>query len=59
MAIVTCGSRGCFGCILSDGLIAFSLLPIPFTLVYFVRKRRDLEFNRVSVCFAVFIVACG
>src|SRR6185369_8191238 len=45
--------------IVSDALITLAYFSIPFTLVYFVRKRRDLEFNWMFVCFAVFIVACG
>ena len=32
---------------------------IPFTLLYFVRRRKDLRFTWVFVCFAIFIVACG
>jgi PAS domain S-box-containing protein len=43
----------------SDLLIALAYFTIPFTLLYFVRKRRDLEFNWMFVCFAVFIIACG
>jgi len=42
-----------------DSLIALAYFSIPFTLLYFVRKRKDLEFNGMFVCFAVFIVACG
>src|SRR5258708_3509392 len=45
--------------IASDALIALSYFSIPFTLLYFVRKRRDLEFHWMFVCFAVFIIACG
>jgi PAS domain S-box-containing protein len=45
--------------IISDALIALAYFSIPFTLLYFVRKRRDLEFNWMFVCFAIFIVACG
>lgn len=45
--------------ILSDALIAAAYFSIPFTLLYFVRKRRDLEFNWMFICFAVFIIACG
>src|SRR5260370_30255106 len=45
--------------IVSDALIALAYFSIPFTLIYFVRKRRDLEFHWMFVCFAVFIVACG
>jgi two-component system, sensor histidine kinase len=43
----------------SDALIAAAYFSIPFTLAYFVRKRRDLEFDWMIACFAVFIVACG
>jgi signal transduction histidine kinase len=45
--------------ILSDALITLAYFSIPFTLVYFVRKRNDLEFRWMFLCFAVFIVACG
>ena len=43
----------------SDVLIALSYFSIPITLLYFVRKRRDLPFHWMFVCFGVFIVACG
>lgn len=43
----------------SDGLIALAYFSIPFTLLHFVRKRIDLEFTWVFLCFAVFIIACG
>lgn len=45
--------------LISDFLIAAAYFTIPFTLVHFVRKRRDLPFNWMFVCFGVFIVACG
>ena len=45
--------------IVSDLLIALSYFSIPFTLLTFVRARRDLAFNWIFVCFAIFIVACG
>jgi PAS domain S-box-containing protein len=45
--------------VISDALIALAYATIPFTLLYFVRKRHDLQFNWMFVCFAVFIVACG
>jgi PAS domain S-box-containing protein len=45
--------------VISDALITIAYFSIPFTLLYFVRKRRDLQFNWMFVCFAVFIVACG
>jgi len=43
----------------ADALIALAYLSIPFTLLYFIRKRADLEFSWMFVCFAVFITACG
>jgi signal transduction histidine kinase/CheY-like chemotaxis protein len=45
--------------LISDFLIAAAYFTIPFTLVHFVRKRRDLPFDWMFVCFGVFIVACG
>jgi PAS domain S-box-containing protein len=45
--------------LISDFLIAVAYFTIPFTLVQFVRRRRDLPFNWMFVCFGVFIVACG
>lgn len=43
----------------SDALITAAYLSIPFTLMHFLRRRKDLEFNWMIGCFAVFIVACG
>jgi hypothetical protein len=34
-------------------------LSIPITLVYFIRRRRDLAFHGMFALFAIFIVACG
>ena len=45
--------------LVSDLLIALSYLSIPITLIYFVRKRRDLPFHWMFICFGTFIVACG
>jgi signal transduction histidine kinase len=45
--------------VVSDALIAIAYYSIPLTLVYFVRKRKDLAFDWMFVCFAIFIVACG
>jgi PAS domain S-box-containing protein len=45
--------------IVSDALIALAYYSIPFTLVYFVRKRRDFEFDWMFLCFALFIITCG
>jgi PAS domain S-box-containing protein len=43
----------------SDSLIFLSYMSIPVTLMYIVRRRKDLPFNWIFVCFGVFIVACG
>jgi PAS domain S-box-containing protein len=43
----------------SDALIVLSYYSIPFTLLYFVRRRKDLKFDWMFVCFAAFILACG
>lgn len=45
--------------VVADSLIALAYFSIPFTLLYFVRRRKDLQFNWIFVCFAVFIIACG
>ncbi len=45
--------------VVSDALIFLSYLSIPFTLVYFVRRRRDIPFNWMFLCFGIFIIACG
>jgi PAS domain S-box-containing protein len=34
-------------------------MTIPFTLAHIARRRKDLPFNWIFLCFAVFIVACG
>jgi CheY-like chemotaxis protein len=44
---------------ISDLVIALAYFAIPVTLVWFIRKRRDLPFSWIFVCFGVFIVACG
>lgn len=45
--------------VISDSLIALAYLLIPLSLIQLVRKRRDIPFNWMFVCFGVFIVACG
>lgn len=45
--------------VLSDLAIAASYYSIPLALVYFVRKRKDLQFNWIFVMFSLFIFACG
>lgn len=45
--------------ILSNSSIALAYFSIPVTLVYFIYKRRDLDFQWMFLCFGVFILACG
>jgi PAS domain S-box-containing protein len=45
--------------VLSDALIALAYLTIPVTLIYVARKRKDLPFDWIFACFAIFIIACG
>src|SRR5260370_33616965 len=45
--------------VVSDALIALAYFSIPVTLVYFIRKRRDLPFHWMFVSFGMFILACG
>ncbi|HEY0681491.1 MAG TPA: ATP-binding protein [Steroidobacter sp.] len=45
--------------VISDILIAMAYFAIPFVLLHVARRRRDLPFNWLLVCFGVFIVACG
>lgn len=43
----------------SDALIALSYYTIPLALLYFVKKRKDLQFDWIFVMFSLFIFACG
>jgi signal transduction histidine kinase/ActR/RegA family two-component response regulator len=45
--------------VVSDALITLAYFAISFTLAYFVRERKDLQFNWIFICFAIFIVTCG
>jgi signal transduction histidine kinase len=45
--------------VISDFFIASAYLAIPVALIYFVRRRRDVPFHWIFLCFGVFIVACG
>src|SRR5256712_2069571 len=45
--------------VISDVLITLAYMSIPITLVHFVRKRRDLPFDWMFLCFGIFIIACG
>ncbi|NWJ52391.1 MAG: heavy metal translocating P-type ATPase [Bacteroidetes bacterium] len=44
---------------LSNALIAISYASIPFFLIVFVRKRKDMPFTWVIFLFGLFILACG
>ncbi len=43
----------------SDAVIGLSYFSIPLALLYFVRRRPDLEFGWILWLFAAFILACG
>lgn len=43
----------------SDLLIAIAYYSIPITILYFVRRRKDLPFNSIFLMFGAFIVFCG
>lgn len=45
--------------VVSETLIVLSYFSIPFALIYFVGKRRDLQFDWMFKLFSVFIFACG
>jgi hypothetical protein len=42
--------------VISDALIALSYLSIPISLIYFIRKRRDMPFDWMFIAFGVFIL---
>ncbi|HLX42612.1 MAG TPA: ATP-binding protein [Bryobacteraceae bacterium] len=44
---------------ISDGLITLAYYSIPFTLIWFVRKRAPLRLGGVTIMFAGFVTACG
>jgi signal transduction histidine kinase/CheY-like chemotaxis protein len=45
--------------VLSDAMIGLAYYTIPVAMLYFVRKRSDLQFSWIFVCFSIFIFACG
>ena len=45
--------------IITDSLIALAYYSIPILLLDFVRRRRDVPFNRIFLLFGAFIVSCG
>jgi PAS domain S-box-containing protein len=44
---------------ISNGIIAISYASIPFFLIVFVRKRKDMPFTWIIFLFGLFILACG
>src|SRR5262245_51248832 len=45
--------------IISDWLIWAAYTSIPFILIYFIKKRKDIIFPKILWLFAAFIFACG
>jgi signal transduction histidine kinase/ActR/RegA family two-component response regulator len=45
--------------VVSDTLIATAYFSIPIALLYFLRRRRDLQFSWIFAMFAAFILLCG
>lgn len=45
--------------VISDLLIAMAYFAIPFVLIHIARRRRDLPFTGMLLCFGIFIVCCG
>jgi signal transduction histidine kinase len=45
--------------VISDAVITLAYYIIPFGLIYFVRRRKDLAFDWIFVAFGIFILACG
>jgi len=45
--------------VIADVAIAMAYFAIPFVLVYIARRRRDLPFTGMLLCFGIFIVCCG
>ncbi len=43
----------------SDILIMLAYYSIPFTIVYFIRQRKDMQYPWLGILFAGFIIACG
>ncbi len=45
--------------VVSDLLITLAYYSIPFTIVYFIRQRKDIQYPWLGILFAGFIIACG
>jgi two-component system, cell cycle sensor histidine kinase and response regulator CckA len=44
---------------ISDALIALAYFSIPVALIHLVRRKRNIPFDWMFVCFGIFIAACG
>jgi hypothetical protein len=44
---------------ISDAVIGLAYFTIPFSLLYLVKKRKDLQYVWLFVLFAIFILGCG
>lgn len=45
--------------VVSDTLIGLAYFSIPICLVYFIRRRQDIPFQRIFKLFSLFIIVCG
>ncbi|MGB2925280.1 MAG: diguanylate cyclase [Limnothrix sp.] len=45
--------------VVSDTLIGLAYFSIPICLVYFIRRRQDVPFQRIFKLFSLFIIVCG
>jgi diguanylate cyclase (GGDEF)-like protein len=45
--------------VVSDILIGLAYFSIPICLVYFIRRRQDIPFQRIFKLFSLFIIVCG
>jgi len=45
--------------VIAEAIITLAYFSIPFALLLFVRKRKDLQFNWIFYLFSLFIFSCG
>jgi signal transduction histidine kinase len=45
--------------VVADSVIGLAYYSIPIAMLYFVRRRMDLQFSWIFILFSVFIFACG
>ncbi|MGY6274131.1 ATP-binding protein [Methylomonas sp. MgM2] len=45
--------------VIAEAVITLAYFSIPFALLWFVRKRKDLQFNWIFYLFSLFIFTCG